>query len=165
MALQKLNNFLFIFIVILFISCDSHKEYDQYKTLANGEWSRDSIVSFEVDIKNINKPYHVFLNLRTDNSFPYRNMFVISEMISPEGLVIKDTLEYEMADAFGNWLGDGLTDVRNNKLFFLENYEFKIAGTYQFKFEQAMRKRGAINGLKELPGIIDVGLRIEETKK
>ncbi|MGY5352062.1 gliding motility lipoprotein GldH [Wenyingzhuangia sp. IMCC45533] len=165
MALQNLNKYFYIFICVISISCDRYKKYDEYKTLENGVWDKDSIVSFEVVIEDVSKPYHVFLNLRTDNDFPYRNMFVISKVTLPSGAYIKDTLEYEMADAFGNWLGEGLTDVRNNKLFLLENHQFKTRGKYVFEFEQSMRKRGSVMGLQALRGVIDVGLRIEEIKK
>lgn len=165
MDLQKVSKFLFLVLIVLFVSCDRYKKYDRYTTLENGVWEQDRIISHEVSIEDLSKDYHVFLNLRTDNNFPYRNMFVISKMTSPEGLVVKDTLEYEMADVFGNWLGDGLTDVRNNKLFFLENYKFPVQGVYKFEFEQAMRNRGNVAGVQELLGVVDVGLRIEESKK
>ncbi len=166
MVLQKLSKYTVLLIgVLLAVSCDQFKKYDHYKTLEKGSWHQDSIISFEVTLEDTLVPHHVFLNLRTDNRFPYRNMFVISTITSPEGFSFKDTLEYEMADAFGNWLGEGLTDVRNNKLFLLENYQFSTKGKYVFKVEQAMRKRGNVEGVNELLGILDVGLRIEEAQK
>ncbi|NIJ44013.1 gliding motility-associated lipoprotein GldH [Wenyingzhuangia heitensis] len=160
-----MNKLLFCVVLILSISCDRYKKYDSYQTLKNGTWQAKDSVVFKADIKDTIQSHHVFLNVRTDNNYQYRNLFVISKVTLPSKIVIQDTLEYEMADAFGNWLGDGLTDVKNNKLFFLEDYIFPERGTYQFEFFQAMRKRGEIDGVPKLFGVIDVGLRIEESTK
>ncbi len=165
MDLRKVNKLLLLGVFLVLFSCDSSKKYDAYVALNNGVWLADAKVAFDVEIEDIKTKQHVFLNLRTDNNFPYRNLFVISKMTNPQGLVVKDTLEYHMADAFGNWLGDGFTDVRNNKLFFLENHQFKEKGMYRFEFEQAMRSRTDVEGVKELEGVIDVGLRIEAVKQ
>lgn len=165
MGLLKVNKILFCIVLILSFSCDRYKKYDSYQTLENKVWKAKDSVLFKVGIEDISKPHHVFLNVRTDNQYQYRNLYVISKMTLPSKIVIQDTLEYEMADAFGNWLGEGFTDVRNNKLYFLENYTFPETGTYRFEFFQAMRKRGQVEGISELLGITDVGLRIEESKK
>ncbi|MDO6736722.1 gliding motility lipoprotein GldH [Wenyingzhuangia sp. 2_MG-2023] len=160
-----MNKILLIIIAaMLIVSCDGNKIYDTYQTVENNRWAANDSIVFEVNLKEVSKPLHVFLNMRTDANFPYRNLYVISKMTLPNGVTIKDTLEYEMADAYGKWLGEGLTDVKNNKLFFLENYKFPQEGTYQFEFTQAMRKRGELQGLTELIGVRDVGLRIEKSQ-
>ncbi|MEN8764819.1 MAG: gliding motility lipoprotein GldH, partial [Wenyingzhuangia sp.] len=162
--LLKVNK-IFCFLGIIFcVSCDSNKEYDSYQTLKEGVWGLKDRVLFEVEVKDTVSLQNVFLNVRTDVNYPYRNLYVISKMSLPSGLVLIDTLEYEMADAFGNLLGDGFTDVKNNKLYYLENHQFSQQGMYVFEFYQAMRKRGEIHGLEGLEGVVDVGLRIEKTQ-
>lgn len=163
MDLQKVNKILFTILMVALVSCDN-KKYDSYQTLENANWQINKPISFEVNLEAISKPHHVFLNIRTDKNYPYRNLYVISKLTFPDGVAIQDTLEYEMADAYGNWLGDGLTDVKNNQLYFLENYTFPKQGTYQFEFTHAMRKRGELEGLQTLEGVRDVGLRIEEVQ-
>lgn len=163
MDLQKVNKILFTILLVVLVSCDD-KKFDTYQTLENAHWQIDKPVSFEVDLEAISKPHHVFLNIRTDNKYPYRNLYVISKLTFPDGIAIQDTLEYEMADTYGNWLGDGLTDVKNNQLYFLENFTFPQKGKYTFEFAHAMRKRGDLQGLKALEGVRDVGLRIEEVQ-
>ncbi|MGY6649231.1 gliding motility lipoprotein GldH [Wenyingzhuangia sp. IMCC45574] len=161
MDLQKVNKILFTILIVVLFSCDD-KKYDSYQTVENATWKINHPYSFEVDVQEISKPHNVFLNIRTDKNYGFRNLFVISELTYPDGVSVQDTLEYEMADAFGNWLGDGITDVKNNQLYYLENFTFPEKGTYKFKFIHAMRKRGALEGLYELEGIRDIGLRIEE---
>lgn len=165
MDLQKVNKIFCIVLIALFASCDGNKIYDTYQPIENNSWSIDQPISFNVTIKENTQPLNVFLNIRNDNNYRFRNLYIISNLKMPDGVTIKDTLEYEMCDAFGNWLGTGITDVKNNKLFYLENYTFPQKGEYQFEFTHAMRKRGNLDGIKELEGIKDIGLRIENTQK
>ena len=168
MDLKKVNKsiaFCVIFYLFCLISCDSNKLFDAYQSQHEDGWRADESVQFEVQVSDTLNHYHVFLNLRTDHEFPYRNLFVLSQFSSPKGFVLKDTLEYEMADAYGRWLGEGFTEVKHNKLFFLENYQFTHSGTYTFEFTQAMRKRGNIEGDQVLRGVLDVGLRIEKVEE
>jgi gliding motility-associated lipoprotein GldH len=71
-----------------------------------------------------------------------------------------DTLEYEMADAEGNLLGNGFTDIKESKLFYKENVKFR--GKYKVNIKQAVRQSGKISGVDALEGITDVGFRIEQ---
>lgn len=164
MDLKKVNRiFVFCFVFLSFIACDTDKVYDEYHSLNDEFWKADHQILFDVEIQDTLQKNNLFLNLRTDNDFPYRNLFVISKITNPEGYVVKDTLEYLMADPYGNWLGEGFTEVRNNKLVFLENYQFQKTGNYTFEFVQAVRKRGELKGDSVLTGVLDVGLRIEKS--
>lgn len=165
MGLLRVNKILVIVLLLLFVSCDEVKIFDSYQTLTNKAWELDKPVVFKVAIEDISKKHHVFLNIRTDNDYLYRNLYVLSKLTLPNKTVVQDTLEYEMTDPFGNWLGVGLTDVRDNKLYFLENYQFPEKGTYQFEFSHGMRKRNEIDGIQSLTGITDIGLRIEKLSK
>nr|BFF39475.1 hypothetical protein BACY1_12800 [Tenacibaculum mesophilum] len=82
----------------------------------------------------------------------------------PDGQIIIDTLEYDMADVTGKFLGQGFTDIKENKLFYKENITFPRKGEYTFKVRQAMRKNGKLEGIEELEGITHVGFRIEKIK-
>ena len=83
----------------------------------------------------------------------------------PDGQIIIDTLEYNMTDVTGKFLGKGITDVKENKLFYKENITFPRKGNYTLKIRQAMRKNGNVDGIEELEGISHVGFRIEKIQK
>lgn len=164
--MKRLRNSLFcLFTVLLLWSCDDQKEFDTYQTLSNKVWQLKDTITFDVEVQDTINPKHVFLKIRNDNSYAYSNLFVISNLQFDDGLVVKDTLEYAMTDDYGRWLGDGLTDVKESQLYFLENYTFPKSGKYTFSFTQAMRKRGDVNPLVDLKGITDIGLRIEKISK
>ena len=75
-----------------------------------------------------------------------------------------DTLEYEMTDQSGRFLGDGLSEKKENKLFYKEGNIFPNSGNYKLSIQQAMRRNGSVEGIQELKGITDVGFRIEKIK-
>jgi gliding motility-associated lipoprotein GldH len=68
-----------------------------------------------------------------------------------------------MANPDGTLLGQGITDVKESKLFFKENFKFQKVGSYKIKIQQAVRKTGKIVGDQKLDGITAVGLRIEKS--
>ena len=82
-------------------------------------------------------------------------------MVFPHGKTIKDTLEYRMADPSGKFLGTGMMDVKENKLWYKEDVIFQESGEYTVNIQHAMRENGKVNGVVDLEGITDIGFRIE----
>ncbi len=146
----------------VFLACDSDRVFDEYKSVPN-EWDKDSTITFNIQEIDSAKIYDLFINIRNNSEYKYRNLFLVTEVQFPQGKVITDTLEYEMAAPNGEWLGTGFGDVKENKLWFKEQVRFEETGPYQIRIKHAMRKNGEINGIKKLEGITDVGFRIENS--
>lgn len=163
MLRNRVPNFLLILFIVL-TSCDPNRVFDTYQPIPN-KWHKDSVVSFTIKAPDSINPYNLFVNLRNTNAYKYNNLFLMVEMVFPHGKTITDTLEYKMADPSGKLLGSGLTDVKENKLWYKENVVFKEKGDYKVKIKQAMRENGKVNGVVNLEGITDVGFRIEKPTK
>lgn len=148
--------------VSLVVSCDSHQIFDQYKTVSN-QWHKDSLVSFTVTPPDSTHLYNLFINIRNTNDYKFSNLFLITEINFPHGKTIKDTLEYQMAKPNGELLGEGFTDIKENKLWYKEGVIFDEVGEYKITIQHAMRNNGEVNGVDNLEGITDVGFRIEPT--
>lgn len=152
-----------IITIILLSSCDSNRVFDEYKSVPN-QWQKDSIISFKVTPKDSVKPYNLFVNIRITNTYKFSNLFLIVEMVYPHGKTTKDTLEYQMAKPNGELLGKGVTDLKENKLWY-KGYEkpfiFEEIGDYNINIQHAMRNNGDVKGVDKLEGITDVGFRIE----
>ncbi len=148
-------------MVGLLISCDSKQVFDSYTSVGKS-WHRDSIVSFEFEVKDTLTDYNLFLTLRANNDYPFSNIFLITSIEAPSTTVKVDTLEYSMATPDGRMLGNGFSDIKESKLWFKENYRFAELGVHNIKIEQAQRARRMIEGVEELEGILDVGFRIEK---
>ncbi len=154
-----------IITIILLSSCDSNRIFDEYKSVPN-QWQKDDIISFKITPKDSVKPYNLFVNIRNTNTYKFSNLFLIVEMVYPHGKTTKDTLEYQMAKPNGELLGKGVTDLKENKLWY-KGYEkpfiFDEVGDYNINIQHAMRNNGDVNGVDKLEGITDVGFRIETT--
>ena len=158
----------FIIILAVFLSsCDSNRVFDEYKSVPN-EWSKDSIISFKVNPPDSIKSYNLFVNVRNTNTYKFSNLFLIVEMVYPHGKTVTDTLEYQMAKPNGELLGEGFTDIKENKLWYKgynKSFKFDEVGEYSINIQQAMRNNGDVNGVDNLEGITDVGFRIENANK
>ncbi len=155
----------FLFLGILFFaSCDKTRVYDNYKSVP-GEWHRDSLKRFQFLAPDTVNRYNLFINLRNNSDYNFRNIYLITELNFPNGKVISDTLQYEMAAPSGEWLGTGFGDMKESKLWYKENIKFTENGEYTVTVQQAMRRRDSIIGLESLEGITEVGFRIEDIKQ
>lgn len=148
------------------ISCDSQQVFDKYASI-DGNWSKGDAVSFKFEAPDTTNEYDLFINVRNTNDYQFNNLFLIVEMRYPNGKVTKDTLEYRMAAADGTLLGDGFTDIKENKLVYKglnSAFKFSEEGEYEVIIEHAMRENGEVQGVQELKGVIDVGFRIEHSQ-
>lgn len=150
-----------LFFIIGLSSCDPNRILDEYETVPDN-WHKDAVISFNVKAPDSTNAYNLFVNLRNTNAYKYNNIFLIVEMTFPHGKTIKDTLEYKMTDPSGKFLGTGLTDIKENKLWYKEQVVFKEKGEYLVKIQHAMRENGKVKGVENLEGITDIGFRIEK---
>lgn len=155
----------FIALLSLFVNCDRSRVFEQYKAIPKSGWHKDSISQFVVKQVDTLKNYNLFFSIRNSNDYPFSNLFIIANIDFPNGKIITDTLEYQMALPSGEWLGTGGVSVKENKLWYKENFKFNESGNYKISVSQAMRKNGSANGILFLKGITDVGLRIEAVEK
>lgn len=151
---------LIVLIILSFFSCAQDRIFDNYKTIQN-QWDKDSLIIFEVDLKS--SSYNTFINVRTDQSYRFNNLFLIVTVEDSVKTIMKDTLEYKMANSNGKLLGKKFLNTFQNKLVHKESTKFE-SGKYLVTIQHAMRKINHINGLKLLDGIINIGYRIEKEK-
>jgi gliding motility-associated lipoprotein GldH len=147
--------------LLLLASCDEKRVFDEYKELDG--WQKDSTLTFNYEAADSTQLYNVFVTTRTNNSYPYSNIFLIVHMEQPGTKLIQaDTLEYQMANPDGTLMGSGFSDVKESKLWYKENIKFPKKGKYKFSIQQAVRKANEIPGVQQLEGVTEVGLRIEK---
>lgn len=157
------NSILFILLFILVISCDKKRVFDQYKSVGNA-WHKDSTVTFELPQLDSKKFYNMYVNVRDNDDYPFNNLFLIVSLEQPNHQIKVDTLEYVMTNPDGTLLGDGFSDIKESKLFYKSKQNFTQKGIYKIHIRQANRQTGKIEGVALLPGISDVGFRIESTE-
>lgn len=158
------SKLLFLFIIIFLFSCDKKSVFDKYHYLGK-TWNKDSIITFNFNRIDTTSRYNLFVNLRSNNDYPFSNLFLIIALEEPDGTTKVDTLEYQMTNPDGTLLGKGISDFKENQLWYKENTKFSKSGDYKVSIQQAVRKTGKISGVQELEGITEVGFRIESTEE
>ena len=147
--------------ICMLAGCAEPPEYVEFHSTSNGSWAKEEAMEFRVEDPDTTRAHSVYIYVRNDHSYPYSNLFLITEMSFPDGASRRDTLEYEMADAQGNWLGSGMGSVKESKLGYKQDVVFPTGGVYTFTITHAMRQNGQVDGVESLPGVLDVGLQIE----
>ncbi len=144
-------------VVILFftIACNQDIVFEKNVSMPGDKWSRYHIPVFDVEITDTLNPYDLIINLRNTGEYPRSNLFLFISAKSPQGAFTRDTLELVLAEPSGKWKGRGFGSIWQNRFFYRQNVRFPEKGIYKIEIEQAMR-------LEELPGILDVGLRVEK---
>ena len=162
--IKKNKHILSLFLLITLVSCDANRVFDEYSSIPNGYWGKENPFRFSFPVQDTIHKHHLFINLRNNNNYQFSNLFLITQLHFPNGQKIIDTLEYDMANVKGEFLGTGFTEIKESKLFYKENITFPISGNYSIKISQAMRKSNEIDGINNLEGVTDVGFRIEKTE-
>ena len=163
--IKKTKALTILVCALLLLSCDSNMVYDQYKSIENYLWLSENNIEFIVNNQDTISRNNVFINIRNNKDYEFSSLFLIAKIEFPNGFQIVDTLEYEMANANGKWLGSGFTDLKESKLFYKENVLFPEKGVFKFNIQQVTRSINDIEGKNPLKGITDVGLRIEKVIK
>jgi gliding motility-associated lipoprotein GldH len=119
------------------------------------KWDTENIIHFDVSINDTVSSHNIYVNIRNSAKYEYSNLYLFIETKAPNGNSLKDTFEITLADHYGKWYGRGAGSAYSLQTPFKTNIRFPYRGIYSFDIEQAMWD-------KELPGITDVGLRIEK---
>jgi gliding motility-associated lipoprotein GldH len=162
---QKMNKLLaFFLLTVIFVSCETNTIFSETRAM-EGHWGADEVVEFKLPQLDSLKNYNLFLNIRNTNEYKFNNIFLIVSMNFPQGKTVTDTLEYRMANPDGTWMGQGIGNVKENKMWYKESVPFFEEGNYTITIAQAMRNNGDVEGVTKLEGITDVGFSIEEATK
>ena len=146
---------LFIVSLLVMGSCDSKRFFEENKRIENSVWNNKEKATFKVTITDILARYNFYFNLRNGGDYPYSNIYLFLKTVFPDGRIARDTIECQLADYDGKWLGSGISDVKFNRFLFQKGIRFPQKGQYVFEVEQAMR-------IEDLKGIRDIGIRLEK---
>lgn len=161
--IQRISRtFILVIFSVIFLSCKQGIEFSKYETLNNSTWESNKRLSFKFIIKDTIKPKNLFINIRNNKDYSFSNLYVITQLDFPSGAKIIDTLQYRMTNEYGEFLGYGFSNIKENKLYYKESKVFPEKGEYQFSIYHAMRKQGEINPMAYLHGVQDVGFSIEK---
>ena len=137
----NIHKSLILSLIICILSACVYKNenvHTDFRSLKNSEWNKDSICRFKVDIQDISHPYSIAILIRHDNNYPYRNLWLFSNITTPSGAVRQDTLNCELADDMGRWYGKGIS-VYKFEAPYEQSITFPQSGVYTFSIQHGMR--------------------------
>jgi len=146
-----------ILILLSMVACDENRVFEKYTEISNYSWGWDNTIPFEVEINDTNIFYNVYINVRHNVNYEFRNLWILIHHTFPSGKKFDKRIELTLADKEGKWYGTCMSDICDRQVSQGNTY-FPEIGTYHFEFEHNMRKN-------PLPHIMEVGLRIEKTDK
>lgn len=156
--MNRNNLFIYIFSILVLASCTNTSVYDKSEAIKNASWNSNNIIRLEYTVQDTANAQDIYINLRHTGLYKYNNIFLFVTTTAPNAKSIKDTIEFSLAKPDGKWLGSGIGDVLDCQLVYKRQVRFGQKGKYIFYIQHGMRD---IN----LEEILDVGLRIEESKK
>ena len=150
--------FIFLFAISTFWGCsDPNAVIDQNVVIANNNWSYVNKIKNKVTITDETIPYNLYTNLRVTAEYKYANLFVLIKQVNPDKKASTTRYEFKLANADGEWLGNGSGNIYSYQVPFKKGYKFPAKGVYTFEIEQNMRD----NPLRE---VTDVGIRVERAE-
>jgi len=148
---------IFLFSLLL-CSCDDNSLYDESRDINGGTWDIKQNLSFDFVVPDTISKYNFYFNVRTNDTYPFSNIYVFFRTTFPNGKMGVDTVEFPLADATGHWYGKGQGDIHDCRLIFKKGVRFPLIGKYHIDVQQAMR-------MEQLLGVLNAGLRIEREEK
>ncbi len=140
-------------LALLMASCTDTALLDENVSIADHQWHYDDQPRLAVHVKDADKPYRVYLNLRHTPDYKYSNIFVLIHQRQPDGQDTTERVELRLAEPDGRWLGRGNGSVYAHQQLIKDSFRFPDTGEYVFTLEQNMREN-------PLEGVADVGIRV-----
>ena len=149
-------------LILVIASCgDNNTVFLDYQDV-DGVWKKQNDVkfSFNSDKESITD---ISLLLRTDSSYPFSNIYVITS-IKNNDRVVFDTINYSFKDSDNKWYNFKSSRINNSKIIIKEKFKI-LPGKFEFGAKHAIRYLDSITPQIKLDGILDVGLMVENSIK
>lgn len=129
--------------------------YSCFHHIENGKWYRDSVLVFTIDslISTAGHGYDVTVELTTNHSYPYRDLWLQIDQDLTDSLVRTDTLRCLLADEHGRWLGSGTGGLSQLSLYYRSFIPRDSVYHYRLTIHQIMED-------EILRGVEKVGIKV-----
>lgn len=156
LSLAPIARALCALVTIALVSCSQGVVFDEYESIAKEGWGKDSLAVFRAEVDDSLGLYDIWVQVRNDNDYAFSNLWLFIDVISPDGVSRRDTLECILARRDGEWLGGGWGSLYSVRCPYKRGVKFSKAGPYTFRVTQGMRADC-------LAGLHDIGLLIQRT--
>ncbi len=148
-----MNKVYLLILAVVFVSCSSNTVFEEYKTIEDGSWNTDSILSFNYEVKDTISMHQIQIKVRHTVDYEYQNLFLFVHTD------VVDTVELLLADKRGKWYGKGIGSIREFVYVYQKDKVYSEKGKKIISVEQAMRY-GFQEKIQWLNNVNDIGIRV-----
>ena len=141
--------------VIFCVIVGCNKNQTSIYSFQNNYWNISDSVDLFFNIPDTSETYDISFFFRNTLDYPYRNLYLLTNIHFLDSMIRKDTVQYAIADKYGRWLGGGPGNTRDNYFLFKENTRFYKTGEYKITLIHGMRN-------KQLIGCNKIGFKIKK---
>ena len=142
-----------IMVALIWVSCSTNTLVNTLEPVSKTGWEYEHIPAFSFHIQDTTYLYEAFVNLQINETYKYRNLYLVIHMRNPNGQEIQNRVNLELSHDDGRWLGSGSANKRTFQLPVSTELQFAETGEYIVGLEQNMRDSALI-------GVEAVGIEI-----
>lgn len=156
--MKKLAALLSIVICGTWMSCNPPSGvFEQDIALPHQQWDSGfhPTFTFNISDKDTAYRYNVYIVLRHTDAYDYDNIWIRGTVRMPGDTAARsERYDLPLATNEKGWLGSGMDDIYEQRVWVQQSTKFDHPGTYSFTLEQIMRE-------DPLKHVMNVGVRIE----
>ena len=140
--------------VLIMPSCQRKPvmSHARFEHLPASGWQRTLPLTFTPEYDDSTATYDIKLALRHDNSYRYRNLSLVVDLIAADSTVNRQTVDLTLADEYGNWTGGGFGALYQDQT--------TIAHGIKPASARSVVVWHAMQGCDTLCGLVNVGIII-----
>jgi gliding motility-associated lipoprotein GldH len=153
---MKNNIFVALFLAITFLLTACGKEkivFEKEYPIPNSAWTYADTLDFAFDIVDTMALYDIVVHIKHRSDYGFQNLYTRISTKFPTGDRRSQTLNFDLADNTGIWMGKKSGDNRGFEVKIQENAFFNQTGQHVITLEQMMR-------VSSLSGIERMGLQV-----
>ena len=145
-----------LILTLLLVSCGGQPVFEKSYSFKGNSWSQKVKPAFKIAIEDTTKAYNFTITFRVTTDYAYNNVWFYLNTKTPDGKTAREPFEIKITNSDGTWAGVKTGTVVETNLNF-NRRKLPKKGNYYFTLEQGVT-------MNKLDEVLDVGLRVEETK-
>ena len=144
---------IYIAAVVFIATACQHKPvmaHADFKHMPSQGWQRTLPLCFMPEYDDSTGRYELLLAVRHDNTYPYRNLSLVVDIIAADSTIHRQAVDVTMADEYGNWTGGGFGTLYQKQVTL--SRDIAPAAAHSVVVWQAME------GCDTLQGLVDMGI-------
>ncbi|NDW19062.1 gliding motility lipoprotein GldH [Dysgonomonas sp. 216] len=155
--MNKVTLLIVLLVVLVSGACSDRESYLEYRSIKHYEWSKRDTLTFVVDSSLLqpNSIYNISIEIATNGNYPYQNIWLYVQDNISDTIFESYSKEYQLADEFGAWKGDGFGSVYQLSVTYKNNVRINTMRDYTLKIVHGMRD-------EPLFGVEKLGVKLEK---